>query len=182
MKKLSVRFLAMLLLALMGPVSVFAQTVTEFSDFTTEQDVTYQHTTQLAAYAQIDVNSYNSGTCDYGVLSKSTTKTCSTDTSIISNVDMNVTFTPTQLKLHRGGVDHIVGSQYIHAQAGNVFGISNPDINPSNPSDGNVSTTQSASLTGILYQMTGEANPWTSQNNPAGTYTATVTIAVSPIP
>lgn len=151
--------------------------VVEFENFTSEQTTSFPVTSQLTAYAEIDVNSFNSGTCAFGVLSKTSVKTCMTDAKIISNVDLTVTFTPSRLKRTQASVDYFVDTQYIHAQAGNTFGISDPDI-----ANGEASTTQSASLDGVLYSITGEADPYVLAMNPAGDYTATINIAVTPIP
>lgn len=151
--------------------------VVEFENFTGEQSTSFPVTSQLVAYAEIDVNNYNSGTCAFGVLSKTAVKTCLTDAKVISNVDLTVTFTPSRLKRNQGGVDYFVNTQYIHSQSGNTFGISDPDI-----ANGESSTTQSASLDGILYSVTGEADPYIPASNPAGDYAAAITIAVTPIP
>jgi hypothetical protein len=151
--------------------------VVEFENFTGQQSTSFPATSQLAAYAEIDVNSFNNGTCAFGTLSKTSVKTCLTDAKIISNVDMTVTFTPSRLKRTQANVDYFVDTQYIHAQEGNTFGISDPDI-----ANGEASTTQNASLNGVLYSITGEADPYAPAVNPAGSYTATINIAVTPIP
>ena len=177
-QSLTARCLGIVLGSLLAVMPVVASAgVVEFENFTGEQTTSFPVTSQLTAYAEIDVNSYNSGTCAFGVLSKTSVKTCLTDAKIISNVDLTVTFSPSRLKRNQGGVDHFVDTQYIHSQAGNTFGISDPDI-----ANGDASTTQSASLDGILYSVTGEADPYVPATNPAGDYGATINIAVTPIP
>ena len=151
--------------------------ITDFENFTTEQSTTMPVTSQLTAYAEIDVMSYNSGQCNFGVVSITLVKTCTTDAKVISNVDMTVTFTPTRLDRFVNATHHYLNTQYILAQGGNPFDIADPEVDPAAGS-----TTQNATLVGIVYQITGEVDPYIVAQHPAGTYSATVTIAVTPIP